>query len=296
MGGRRIMLWLISLLFAVSFAGIAYVVFSAMRSGAQSYSDEYATGTARQLEDIFLFIPPHRINQMAWGTAAGVFIILFLISADITFGGIVRGLIIGLAGGGAALSLPRQIVRILKHQRRRRFNEQLVDSLGSMSNALRAGFSITQAFERVVQDGLNPISQEFAMFLQQIRVGIRFEDALINLEQRVESDDLTLMIRSIEIARLTGGSLTEVFDKIAGTIRERMRIEGRIRSLTAQGRLQGVIVGVMPVVLALILMGMTPEIMKSFLSSTFGIGLVVIVVIFEVLGALTIRKIVRIDV
>jgi tight adherence protein B len=176
------------------------------------------------------------------------------------------------------------------------FNVQLVDSLVSMSNALKAGFSIQQAVELVVREGQNPIAQEFGVFLHQTRVGMRMEDAFESLQTRVGSDDLTLMIASIEIARQTGGNLTEVFEKIAHTIRERMRIERRIRTLTAQGRLQGIVVGVMPLVLGFLLFMFDRGMMLMFLQSPVGTIILIAVAILEVIGALVIRKIIHIDV
>ncbi len=165
-----------------------------------------------------------------------------------------------------------------------------------MSNALKAGFSIQQAFDTIVQEKQNPISQEFGMFLQQLRVGIQFEEALADMDRRIGSEDLTLMIQSIAIARQTGGNLTEVFDRISATIRDRLRVEGKIKSLTAQGRIQGRVVGAMPVVLGFVLYLLDPQMMLSFLRSPAGIAVMATVVILEICGALLIRKIVNIDV
>ena len=283
--------WLIPLLFLASFAGIAYVVLLGIYSGAGAYAGEYAEDTARQFENMFLFIPPERIKQFAWGGAAVCAVAGFLVA-----GGGLAGMAVGAILGLAAFFAPSRLLTILRARRLYRFNLQLVDSLVNMSNALRAGFSITQAFESAVKEGLNPIAQEFSVLLQQVRVGVRFEDALVHLENRVKSEDLALMIRSIEIARLTGGNLTEVFEKIASTIRERMRIEGRIRSLTAQGRLQGIVVGVMPILLGFAVFMIDPDMMRSFLNSRVGLVVLVVVAILELAGALAIRKIIKIDV
>ena len=114
----------------------------------------------------------------------------------------------------------------------RKFDEQLTDALGTMSNALRAGFSISQAFESVAESGTQPIAGEFALLLQQLRVGMSFDDALASLEKRIGSEDLTLVVTAIDIARKTGGNLTEIFDSISDTIRARMRIERKVRTLT----------------------------------------------------------------
>jgi tight adherence protein B len=165
-----------------------------------------------------------------------------------------------------------------------------------MSNALRAGFSITQSFETVVENGDNPIAQEFDVLLQQTRVGMSFNDALESLDRRVGSDDLTLVCTAIDISRRTGGNLTEIFDKIALTIRERMRIERRVLTLTAQGRLQGIIVGAMPVMVGVTLAALRPSLMMPFVRSLAGMISIAAVVILVSLGAWTIRKIIRIDV
>ena len=139
----------------------------------------------------------------------------------------------------------------------RKFDEQLTDALGTMSNALRAGFSMSQAFESVAESDQHPISDEFALLLQQMRVGMSFDDALASMEKRIASDDLSLVITAIDIARKTGGNLTEIFDRIAETIRGRMRIERKVRTLTAQGRLQGLVVSLMPFILCVVMTMMT---------------------------------------
>lgn len=134
------------------------------------------------------------------------------------------------------------------------------------------------------------------MFLHQTRVGVRFEEALRQLDTRVGSEDLTLTVRAIEVARLAGGNLTDVFEKIAATIRERMRIEGRARVLTAQGRLQGIVVGAMPILLLMAMSLIDPKMMTAFFGSAAGIALLVLVVVLEIAGALLIRKLIRIEV
>ena len=226
-----------------------------------------------------------------------MFILLFILTGSITdIRGVIVGLVIGLLGGALALRVPRQPLVFLKKRRRQRFNEQLVDALVNMSNALKAGFSITQAIEAVVRDGLNPIAQEFDVFLQQTRVGVSFSDALANLEERVGSEDMTLVSSAIETSRRTGGNLTEILERIAHTIRERMRIENRIRTLTAQGRLQGIVVSLMPIAIATLMMIFRPQLMRPFLQSTIGMIICLATVVLIACGGLLIRKIVNIDI
>ena len=284
-------------LFGLAFAGLTFVFLRAFTSGAQAYAGAYSERTARQFEDVFLFIPPQRIAEIGWAAAGTLFILIAAVFFDPHRPAATAvGLALGTVGAVAGFTLPGTVVRILKERRRQRFNVQLVESLVHMSNALKAGFSINQSFETIVENGENPIAQEFHLFLQETRVGVAFNEALQNLDQRVGSEDLTLVVTAIDIARRTGGNLTEIFDKISYTIRERMRIESRVRTLTAQGRLQGLVVGSMPVVLGVAMTMLRPAMMIPFLTSSTGMIAVAGVLVLLTCGALMIRKIIRIDV
>ena len=284
-------------LFGISFAGLGYVLVQSLRAGADAYEHTYSESTSRQFEDIFLFIPPKRIAELGWTIAVALFGLTFLVTGDLgSPKGIVTGTLFGCVTAAAGLRFPSVLIRVLRRRRLERFNLQLGDTLLGMSNALRAGFSITQAFESIVRDGENPIAQEFDTFLQETRVGVAFSDALANLDRRVGSEDLTLVCVAINTARRTGGNLTEIFDQIAATIRERLRIQKRVMTLTAQGRLQGVIVGAMPVLIFLAFMMVDPGLMIPFVQSTIGAVIIGAVIVLVGLGGLLIRKIVRIDV
>ena len=188
------------------------------------------------------------------------------------------------------------LARYLDGKRREAFNQQLPQALATMSNALRAGFSISQAFDSVVEQGEKPMSVEFEILQQQLKIGMSFEDALESMSQRVGSDDLTLVTTAILIARKTGGNVTEIFDKISETIRGRMRIERKVKSLTAQGRLQGIIVSAMPLFLGLVMTLIKPKMMIPFLTSATGVLAVLAMMALITVGWLMIRKIIKIDV
>lgn len=281
----------------VAFAGLAYVLTSALGEGAENYSGTYSQETARRYEEIFMFIPPKKITEIAYSLAATVFILFslpflqpehpLLLLGGVTFAALLAG---------ATLTLPAKVLVILKNRRRKRFNLQLVDALNSMSNALRAGFSISQAFETVVQSGENPIAQEFQLMLQQLRLGVNFNDALQAMDKRVQSADLSLVVSAIDIARKTGGNLTEVFDKIALTIRERMRIEARVMTLTAQGRLQGTIVGLIPFFLGGAMFFLKPDLMVPFVTSPVGMATILVAISLVGFGGWMISRIIKIDV
>ncbi len=188
------------------------------------------------------------------------------------------------------------LARYLDNKRRAAFNRQLPEALATMSNALRAGFSLSQAFESVVEQGEPPVSEEFAILQQQLKIGMGFEDALESLSSRVGSDDLTLVTTAILISRKTGGNVTEIFDKISETIRGRQKIERKVKSLTAQGRLQGLIVSAMPIFLGVVMTLIKPKLMIPFLTSPTGVLAVLGMSVLIAVGWLMIRKIIRIDV
>lgn len=289
-------LWAIPLLYTISLGGLTYFILQSFRSAATEYAATYTESAVRQMEDLFVFIPARRVMEQAAACAAVCFLLAFLAVGGLGGWTFVRGLVGGLLGGFLGWNIPKGVIAVMRKRRLRRFNMQLVDSLVTMSNALRAGFSIQQAFELVVREGQNPIAQEFGTFIRQTRVGMRLEEAMEAMQSRIGSDDLALMIAAIETARQTGGNLTEVFDKIAHTIRERMRIELRIRTLTAQGRLQGIVVGAMPLLLGAAMFFLDPVMMTTFFRSAAGVAVLVVVGILEILGVLVIRKIINIDV
>ena len=188
------------------------------------------------------------------------------------------------------------LAKWLDARRREKFNLQLPEALATMSNALCAGFSISQAFESVVETGEKPMSEEFAILQQQLKIGMSFDDALESMSSRVGSDDLTLVTTAILISRKTGGNVTEIFDKISDTIRGRLKIERKVKTLTAQGRFQGLIVSAMPVFLCLAMTLVKPDMMIPFLTSWVGLAAVTGMAVLIALGWLMIRKIIKIDV
>ena len=291
-----VMMVLIPLLYAGCFCLFGYHLLSGVRE-AMSGGDSSSQAASKELEALFLFIPAQRIASISHSAGLLAFFTGFLIFGNPTnpqglLGGVVAGFLLYFS----IQLIPRFVIHLLRTRRMERFNLQLVEALTTMSNSLRAGFSIQQAFETIVQENRKPIAQEFGVFVQQTRVGVRFEDALTNMEERVGSEDLTLMVRAIEIARQTGGNLTEVFDTIATTIRERSRIEGKIKSMTAMGRLQGIVVGLIPLFLLAAMFVLDPGMMINFFTDVMGIAILSLVLVLLSVGFIVIRKIVNIQV
>lgn len=291
------LVWVAVLLTGVAAGGLAWLIVTSFAEGARSAADTYEDEMARTLESMFLFVPARRLVELGWMAAGVVFMVAMLPFCRLEPPWVLPvGMAVALVLAAGAFCLPRVVVNWLRVRRLERFNLQLLEALPMMANALRAGFSINQAFESVAEGTDAPMSQEISLFLQQLRVGVSFSEALTALDERVGSEDLTLVCTAIDIARRSGGNLTEIFDSIAETIRARLRIHQHVRTLTAQGRLQGLIIGAMPFLLGIGMAIFKPNLMLPFLGSLIGVITVVAVTLMVALGGLLIRKIVNIDV
>jgi tight adherence protein B len=164
-----------------------------------------------------------------------------------------RLLISALIGAGIGALLPRMYVKNQQSKRLTRFNDQLPDMLNLMVNGLRAGFSTLQSMEAVSKELPPPICDEFRRVVQEMQLGIPMEKALANLLRRIPSQDLDFLVTAINVQREVGGNLAEIMDVISYTIRERVRIKGDIRALTAQAMYSGRALALMPIGLLCIL-------------------------------------------
>ena len=169
-----------------------------------------------------------------------------------------------LIGGVIGFFLPRFYVKRQQTVRLIKFNDQLSDMLNLMVNGLRAGYSTMQALEAVSRELPTPISDEFRRVVQEMQIGIPMEKALENLLRRIPSEDLDFVVTAINVQREVGGNLSEILDTISFTIRERVRIKGEIRVMTANVRTSGAVLSLIPVFLSLALWFVSPEYIGSF--------------------------------
>ncbi len=198
--------------------------------------------------------------------------------------------------GGLGLWAPFIWLKVRTNRRIKQFEVQLADALTMIANSLRSGYSLLQAMDIVAKEMPRPVSAEFGRVVQEAGFNVPLEDSLEALLKRVGSDDLDLLITAILIQRQVGGNLAEVLDRISLTIRERMRILGEVRTLTAQGRISGLIVSLLPVALCGVLTLMNREYMAPFFHHPLGKALLGVAVLMEVTGMLVVRKIVNIKV
>ena len=275
----------------------AYIIIDFMLFTGNRYKERFIQEAAVEMDDVLLQIPPGKVLDVSLaGSAIAAFIVvglLCLTSADPSWTKII---FLALLTVVITFPMPRLYLRHLKKLRLQKFSDQLEDALLAMSSSLKAGFSINQAIESVAQENRSPISFEFKLLTNEIRLGVPLEEALENMNKRMQSPDLELVSVAIITARQTGGELTGVLERLAGVIRERVRIQQKIRSLTAQGRMQAWIIGLVPFALMLALFYIAPDMMDSFFSNFIGILLLIGVIVLDICGFLMIRKITTIDI
>ncbi|MFY2557729.1 type II secretion system F family protein [Corallococcus terminator] len=262
------------------------VIFSVLSKAYEQYQERYVAKSMNDLSDMFLFIDPRQMLVLNIACMCLLGILSYIIFNPI----------LAVVATVFGFFLPMLMVKHYRKRRIKKFNVQLVDALQAMANAFKAGLTFPQAIEHVAREAMAPLSQEFGLFVKEVKLGVPLEEALINMARRVGSDDLELVVVSTNIARQLGGNMAEMFETISMVIRERFRLEGKIDALTSQGKLQGWIVAAMPGVLGMVLNYMRPDLMEPMMNHYFGWILVVIIAVMEVLGILIIRRIVNIDI
>lgn len=202
-----------------------------------------------------------------------------------TFGGLVLGFF-----------LPRFYVKYRQGKRLKEFNGQLGDAINLLANGLRSGYSLLQAMDAVAKEMPPPMSEEFQRVVREIGLGLSNERAMNNMLRRIPSDDLDLMITAVNVQHEVGGNLAEILETISHTIRERIRIKGEIKVLTAQGMISGYVISFLPVGLGLILYAMNPEYIGRMFEVPCGWAMIATGTISTTIGYIAIRKIVNIEV
>ncbi len=246
----------------------------------------------RLLDLMFVEVDSKRVTILMLLLSFGLGSVVFLALLPNVVGGLIVGAMVTVAGW----TLPLALTRMMYDRRCNRFVEQMVDGLTIMANGVKSGLSVTQSMERVVENLANPISQEFSLVLSQIRLGRSVEEALIEMGERIPRPDVQMFVTSINILKETGGNLAETFSTICLTIRERQKIEKKIQAMTAQGLMQGIIITLVPIALLLLFSFVNPGYIKPLFNTTFGLILLFLMFGLQIIGGVTIRKIVKIKV
>jgi len=261
---------------------------------------DFGANLARDIARADLKLKPSEFLAIWAASIVGVPLLFIALSLGLPA---LRNPIALLVGAFVGFLLPRFWLGRRKGGRLNAFNKQLPDTITLLANGLRAGSSFLQAVELVVRESRPPMSTEFSRVIREVNLGLPFEQAMENMVRRVRSDDLELMATAINIQHTVGGNLAEILDSIAFTIRERIRIKGEIRTLTAQQRLSGYVVGFLPIGLAGFLFVAAPHFMDPMFQKppeALGLPLGMIILFFGgfmmFIGFMLIRRIVDIEV
>jgi tight adherence protein B len=195
---------------------------------------------------------------------------------------------------GLVILAPSLGFRVLSQRRRASLQRQLPDAAAALATALRGGLSLSQCLEQVVRYQPQPISQEFSLMMREHRLGVPLDRALDAMADRIQLRDFDLLVSTLAIARELGSGLAEALERYAQSVRRRLSLEDRIRALTAQGRLQGIVMGLLPLILAAALTFVDPIWMRPLLTTPAGWVTVAVIVVLEFMGFLLIRKIIDI--
>lgn len=265
---------------------LAFVVSRTLQWGSREHRHHLEHLTEVEFAELFLFLDPVRFLQ--WNLMAALALPM------ITF--------IWIGAQAATLVLlvvivaPTWVYRLLKQRRRRALEPQLAEAASAMASSLRSGLAFGQALEQVVKHQPAPISQEFALVLREQRLGVPIDKALQGFAARVDLPDARMLVTTLAIARELGGGLAEALERYARMVRRRLALENRIRALTAQGKLQGWIMGALPVGLAAVLWWLNPKEMNQLVESPAGWSVIAVLLVLEWVGFLLIRRIVQIRV
>lgn len=223
---------------------------------------------------------------IAWlGIAVLPMAIVFIISKNI---------IIAIIIATICAMIPPIIVARTKVKRVELFSKQLGEALPIIGNSLRSGFTFQQSMENISNNMPEPLAYEFGKTMREMNYGMPFEEALLRLGKRMDNKDLDLLISAVMIQSKVGGNLAELVDIIGETIKDRVKIKRDIKTVTSSGRLSGIILGVLPIALVLLLLVINPKYLMGFFSSSLGIMMIFVAIAMEVVGFLVILKITNI--
>lgn len=274
-------------------------------TGQKAVSDELRSDIIKEtppIERFFVSMPmfrrlDRRIDRSGVNTTVSSFL---LITAAIGAAGFVlcffltKMLILSLIAGLLLLAAPFIFLEVKKRQREDRFTELFPDALAMISRSIRSGHSFTSAIQLVGTEVPDPVGNLFKTAYDQQLLGLRINDTLDNLNERIDSLDLRFFTTAVAINSEVGGNFAEILDKLAETIRERIKIRRQLRVHTAQGRMSGYILAVMPIVTFFLMDIMIPGYQKTLLNDDLGFKILILAGVLQVIGFLTIRRIINI--
>jgi len=250
------------------------------------YRSKFTANAQVEMGDMFIFTDPWRLF---WINIVALILLPMLLHLLFDLW-VITGLVFAVL-----LVVPGMVWARLRKKRFRLLETQLPDAFMMLSSSLQAGASLNMAFQDLVRQSPAPINQEFGLLVKRMQLGVSLEDSLIELEKRLTIPSFVMASSAIRISREVGGNLVENINSMADTLRRKQTMEGKIDSLTAQGRAQGTFMAMVPIGLALILSFFEPEAMRKLYTTREGLMVLSVMIVMQVMGFVFIRKITSID-
>ncbi len=280
-------------LVAGSIYAIIYSNYAELERNIRRRLEDYAQELYDYLDRMFIRIPLSRCYLMILVPTITFSFIGFVVGLQLSF---VLGCFAAVVCGFFGFKTPRTIISGWFKRRVQKFDRQLVDALNMMSNAVKSGLSFMQVIQVIEREMPDPCAEEFGMVLKENRVGVNLNDALLNMTKRIPSEDLFMIINSVVTLSQQGGDLSEAFDTIAKTIRERQRVSDKIRTLAQAGITQGFILSLIPIVMLGLQWFIQPNYVRLLFTTNLGVVFLLIMVGMIIAGAFWMRKILTIDI
>ena len=284
----ELLLYLCAGLIAIAVFALAMLLTDKIGNNLAFYRSQFSRSAELDMADMFIFSSGSGRKMFILNAMLMVLVPLFLhVVFQIT--------LVTVAGAVLMLFVPKLVLNQMSKSRLKKFEEQLPDAFMLLSSSLQSGASLNMALENVVQQSPAPLNQEFGLLIKNIRLGVTLEDGLLKLEKRLPLPSFIMASSAIRISREVGGNLVETINGMAAMLRRKKVMEGKIDSLTAQGRAQGTFMAMLPIMLAIILSFIEPEAMRQLYTTRNGLMVLAVMVVMEVLGFMFIKKITRID-
>ncbi len=274
-------------LVGISTGIFTWLFFLRLREQMVDYKDAIAEETANKFSELFLFVDVSRYFYFYLAVLILVPILTYILT---------RSFLVSMALFGVILFSPHYTLKLLTRKRLKKFEKQLPDALIMLSGSLRAGASVSIALDNLIKESPPPLSQEFSLFVRERKLGVDMDTAVANMEKRLPLEDLYMCFSAFQISREVGGNLAETLELLAETLRRKLAMEGKIESLTSQGKLQGVVMSSLPLLLMVALIKLEPQSMGMMFHTKIGWLVLGMIIVMQILGFLAIKKITEIDV
>ncbi len=266
---------------------IAYTLMDTGSDAWVRHSDEFTENADQNLQRMFVFTDTKKLLIVYVAAMFLVPLVLYIMDFS---------LFVILGSFVAVFFFPKSYFKWLAKRRAKAINEALPDALQQISGSMKAGSTFTSAMQAMVEEQKGPIGQEFSLLLREQRMGARMEEALDNLGERVQTEEMDLVISAALISQEVGGNLSEILSRLSTTIRKKLEMEGKVKALTSQGVMQGRVVTALPFLIIAALMGVEEKATQPLFTSLLGWTFLFAIIVLQIMGGTMIKKIVTIDI